>query len=326
MLPEASTPGKPLGCLWRRSLWRDSVAYCSRYPDRAARRRDRGLRPGRRAGHRRSARQDGGLRALPFRPVRGLPGETAAPAAHLGARGHRPRGGVGCGRRGLRRRRSRRHHVPGVDLRRLRTMPVRPRALLPAAAQFRLYRKWRASRLCCSACAVPGPRAGCAPGRRSRPTVLRRLDRLRRAPRSRIAAGTTKRKMPRPLGPDLALPAESAGRTLQKQWGGADAAIVLTGSPAAIQQAFRSLKRTGTLITSGLSTNQYELPIVDTVLKGISIRGSYLGTRADLDEVFRLAQSGVGRAHIERHSLDQAPAVFERMRQGEILGRAVVVF
>jgi alcohol dehydrogenase, propanol-preferring len=145
----------------------------------------------------------------------------------------------------------------------------------------------------------------------------------------RVAAvdvSESKLEMARSLGADLGLPAESAGRTLQKQWGGADAAIVLTGSPIAIQQAFRSLKRTGTLITSGLSTNQYELPIVDTVLKGISIRGSYLGTRADLEEVFRLAQSGVGRAHIETHALDEAPELFESMRRGEILGRAVVVF
>lgn len=132
--------------------------------------------------------------------------------------------------------------------------------------------------------------------------------------------------MARALGADVAVDAADAGRTLQKQWGGADAAIVLTGSPAAIQQAFRSLKRTGTLVASGLSTNQYELPIVDTVLKGISIRGSYLGTRGDLAEVFRLAQSGVGRAHVEAHSLDEAPAMLEKMRQGEIQGRAVVVF
>ncbi len=145
----------------------------------------------------------------------------------------------------------------------------------------------------------------------------------------RVAAvdvSENKLEMARSLGADLALAAENAGRTLQKQWGGADAAIVLTGSPAAIQQAFRSLKRTGTLITSGLSTNQYELPIVDTVLKGITIRGSYLGSRGDLDEVFRLAQSGVGRAHIETHALDEAPALLERMTRGEILGRAVVVF
>jgi propanol-preferring alcohol dehydrogenase len=145
----------------------------------------------------------------------------------------------------------------------------------------------------------------------------------------RVAAvdvSESKLEMARSLGADLAIAAGNAGRTLQRQWGGTDAAIVLTGSPAAIEQAFRSLKRTGTLITSGLSTNQYELPIVDTVLKGISIRGSYLGTRADLEEVFRLAQSGVGRAHIETHALDQAPELFETMRRGEILGRAVVVF
>jgi propanol-preferring alcohol dehydrogenase len=145
----------------------------------------------------------------------------------------------------------------------------------------------------------------------------------------RVAAvdvSESKLEMARSLGADLAVGAENAGRTLQKQWGGADAAVVLTGSPAAIQQAFRSIKRTGTLITSGLSTNQYELPIVDTVLKGISIRGSYLGTRADLAEVFRLAETGVGRAHIERHSLDETPEVFEAMRRGEILGRAVVMF
>jgi propanol-preferring alcohol dehydrogenase len=145
----------------------------------------------------------------------------------------------------------------------------------------------------------------------------------------RVAAvdlSESKLEMARSLGADLALPAENAGRTLQKQWGGADAAIVLTGSPAAIQQAFRSLKRGGTLIASGLSTSQYELPIVDTVLKGVSIRGSYLGTRADLKEVFRLAQSGVGRPHIEVHALDAAPALFEAMRRGDILGRAVVVF
>jgi alcohol dehydrogenase, propanol-preferring len=145
----------------------------------------------------------------------------------------------------------------------------------------------------------------------------------------RVAAvdvSDAKLEMARSLGAELALPAETAGRTLQKQWGGADAAIVLTGSPVAIQQAFRSLKRRGTLITAGLSTNVYELPMVDTVLKGISIRGSYLGTGADLAEVFRLAEAGIGRPQIETHRLAEAPELFDAMRRGEILGRAVVVF
>jgi alcohol dehydrogenase, propanol-preferring len=145
----------------------------------------------------------------------------------------------------------------------------------------------------------------------------------------RVAAvdvSESKLEMARALGADLAVLAENAGRTLQKQWGGADAAIVLTGAAVAIQQAFRSLKRTGTLIASGLSTSQYELPMVDTVLKGISIRGSYLGTREGLQEVFRLAQAGIGCAHVETYGLEETPALLEKMRRGEILGRAVIVF
>jgi propanol-preferring alcohol dehydrogenase len=141
-----------------------------------------------------------------------------------------------------------------------------------------------------------------------------------------VDVSESKLEMARTLGAELTLLADSAGRALQKQWGGADAAIVLTGSPAAIPQAFRSLKRTGTLITCGLSMNQFELPIVDTVLKGLSIRGSFLGARADLEEVFRLALAGIGRAHIQRHSLDETPEALEKMRRGEISGRAVVVF
>jgi propanol-preferring alcohol dehydrogenase len=141
-----------------------------------------------------------------------------------------------------------------------------------------------------------------------------------------VDAAEPKLEMARALGAEVALPADNAGRTLLKQWGGVDASIVLTGAPGAIQQAFRALKRTGTLVTAGLSSNAYELPIVDTVLKGITIRGSFLGTRADLAEVFRLAQAGIGLPHVETHPLDAVPALLDRMRRGEILGRAVVTF
>jgi propanol-preferring alcohol dehydrogenase len=135
-----------------------------------------------------------------------------------------------------------------------------------------------------------------------------------------------KLEMARGLGAELAVTAANAGRALHKQWGGADAAIVLTGASEAIQQAFRSVKRTGRVVLCGLSTDHYELPIVDTVLKGVTVRGSYLGSRSDLEEVFRLAHAGVGRPHVQQHTIDDAPQVLEKMRRGEILGRAVVVF
>jgi len=145
----------------------------------------------------------------------------------------------------------------------------------------------------------------------------------------RVAAVDTaeeKLEQARALGAELAVPSETAGRTLQKQMGGVDAAVVLTGAPAAIQQAFRAVKRTGTVVVVGLSSNQYELPIVDTVLKGIGVRGSYLGTRAGLEEVLRLGASGQVRPRVETFAIEEAPRLMEQLSHGQLMGRAVVVF
>jgi propanol-preferring alcohol dehydrogenase len=135
-----------------------------------------------------------------------------------------------------------------------------------------------------------------------------------------------KLEMARAGGAEIAAFGDNAARTLQKEHGGVDAAIVLTASPAAIQQAFRALKRTGTLVLVGLAVSQYDLPLVDTVLKGITVRGSYLGTPQDLADVFALARTGAIRAHVELHGLAEAPAVLERIGRGEVMGRAVIVF
>jgi propanol-preferring alcohol dehydrogenase len=139
-------------------------------------------------------------------------------------------------------------------------------------------------------------------------------------------ASEAKLESARAAGAELAVPADSAGRGLLKHYGGVDAAIVFTGNPAAIPQAFKSLKRLGALVLVGVSLNQYELPLVDTVVKGIQIRGSYLGCRDDLAAVFRLAQSGGLRASVESHPIEDTPALLARMKQGDISGRAVVVF
>jgi propanol-preferring alcohol dehydrogenase len=156
------------------------------------------------------------------------------------------------------------------------------------------------------------------------------MDGLWRAARNRTEIGTTggavKLELARVLGAELVLDPENAGRTLQKQCGGADAAIVLTKSVAAVQQAFRALKRTAILILVGLATEQYALPLVDTVLKGIQIRGSYLGTTGDLHEVFRLAEQGIVRPQVQIHALQDTPELLEKMSRGAIVGRAVIAF
>jgi propanol-preferring alcohol dehydrogenase len=127
-------------------------------------------------------------------------------------------------------------------------------------------------------------------------------------------------------GAEVCFQAADAGRDIQKQCGGADAAIVLTPAPAAIEQAFRSVKRTGKVLLVGIAATRFELPVVDTVLKGIHVQGSFLGTRQDLDDALRLAAEGKVKAHVETHPLERTPEVLERLRHGEVTGRAVIVF
>jgi propanol-preferring alcohol dehydrogenase len=127
-----------------------------------------------------------------------------------------------------------------------------------------------------------------------------------------------------PSGEKLALARAAGADTAAPR--NMDAAIVFTAAPAAIPQAFRSLRRNGTLILVGLAVASYELPLVDTVLKGITIRGSYLGSRDDLAAVFALAGEGVLRPNVHTHALDEAPALLDQLRRGELSGRAVIAF
>jgi D-arabinose 1-dehydrogenase-like Zn-dependent alcohol dehydrogenase len=71
--------------------------------------------------------------------------------------------------------------------------------------------------------------------------------------------------------------------------GGANQAIALAVSPRAFEQACASLRRGGTLVFVALPPdNEVKLPIFETVLNGITVVGSIVGTREDLREVFAL--------------------------------------
>jgi hypothetical protein len=83
------------------------------------------------------------------------------------------------------------------------------------------------------------------------------------------------------------------------QLGGADQAISTAVSPSAFEQAFGSLARGGTLVCVGLPAhNEMQLPIFQTVLGGLTVKGSIVGTHHDLEEVFELHRRG--RTHVER--------------------------
>ena len=109
--------------------------------------------------------------------------------------------------------------------------------------------------------------------------------------------------------------------------GGADQAIVTAVSPRAFEQAFASLRRGGTLSMVGLpAENDMTLPIFETVLQGITVRGSIVGTRKDLAEVFELHRLGRTRVVRESRKLDSVNEDFAAVEAGEVTARLVFTF
>lgn len=107
--------------------------------------------------------------------------------------------------------------------------------------------------------------------------------------------------------------------------GGADQAIALAVSPKAFEQAFRSLKRGGTLVCVGLpAENEMRLPIFETVLGGITVIGSIVGTRTDLREVFELHEAGKTRVIYECIPLSQVNQAIADVEAGEVDARVVL--
>ena len=109
-----------------------------------------------------------------------------------------------------------------------------------------------------------------------------------------------------------------------KALGGADQAIALAVSPKAFEQAYGTLRRGGKLVFVALpADNEVKLPIFETVLNGITIVGSIVGTRTDLREVFELHGAGKTRVIREVRPLDQVNESIADVEAGRVAARIV---
>ncbi|CUR56189.1 Alcohol dehydrogenase [metagenome] len=111
--------------------------------------------------------------------------------------------------------------------------------------------------------------------------------------------------------------------------GGCDVAIVLAVVPSVFEGAFAALRRGGRLVCVGLppeTEGPMSLPIFPTVLKGISVIGSIVGTRQDLTEVFALHAAGRTRVVAETRKLDDVNASIDDVLHGRTTARIVFEF
>ncbi|MBB4360440.1 propanol-preferring alcohol dehydrogenase [Bradyrhizobium sp. CIR18] len=138
-----------------------------------------------------------------------------------------------------------------------------------------------------------------------------------------------KLELARETGADLAVNALASGavdQVLASTGGGAHGVLVTAVSTAAFAQALKMVRRKGTVSLVGLPPGEFPTPIFDVVLKRITVRGSIVGTRRDLDEAVAFAADGKVKAEVTKVPLAQINDVFERMKAGKIDGRMVLDF
>lgn len=135
-----------------------------------------------------------------------------------------------------------------------------------------------------------------------------------------------KSKLAKDLGADIAINGlkEDPVKAIHDQVGGVHAAISVAVNKKAFEQAYQSVKRGGTLVVVGLPNADLPIPIFDTVLNGVSVKGSIVGTRKDMQEALDFAARGKVRPIVETAELEEINEVFERMEKGKINGRIVL--
>jgi propanol-preferring alcohol dehydrogenase len=111
---------------------------------------------------------------------------------------------------------------------------------------------------------------------------------------------------------------------IQREINGAHGVLITAVSPAAFNQGLGMLRRGGTCALVGLPPGNFPAPIFDIVLKGLTVRGSIVGTRKDLQEALEFAAEGKVKATIELQPMEAINTVFSRMLAGQVQGRVVM--
>jgi propanol-preferring alcohol dehydrogenase len=128
------------------------------------------------------------------------------------------------------------------------------------------------------------------------------------------------------LGVDLAFNAgrRSPVNKINALCGGVHGALVAADSPQAYEQAIRMLRRGGTCVVIGISKEAMSISPFELVIKGLTVRGSLIGSRRDLWEAMELVSAGSVMPRIETRPLEEVNAALDSLRGRRVRGRAVL--
>lgn len=117
--------------------------------------------------------------------------------------------------------------------------------------------------------------------------------------------------------------AADIGKQLRNS-GGFHAVLVTSAAKAAYDLAFNSLRPAGILLAVGLPAENICFPPIMMAAREVRIHATAVGTRQDLREVLAMAAAGKIHCQVATHPLADVNGVLNRLRRGEISGRAVL--
>jgi len=106
---------------------------------------------------------------------------------------------------------------------------------------------------------------------------------------------------------------------------GPHAVLLLAVNEKPFQQAAEYVRPRGTIVAMGLPANSYlRAPVFESVIKMITIKGSYVGNRRDTAEAIEFFRRGLIKAPYKTCGLSELQKVYDLMREGKIAGRYVL--
>ncbi|MFW9990062.1 MAG: zinc-dependent alcohol dehydrogenase [Candidatus Odinarchaeota archaeon] len=143
-----------------------------------------------------------------------------------------------------------------------------------------------------------------------------------------IDKGSKKLEIVKKLGADYAIDVHDAGKSVEEKLGGIQVSIVFAANISAYNLGIKLLRVGGTLIGVGIPPfNEGTMSVTpfDVIMRDLQIIGSLTGTVEDMRELVQIAVEGKVKTHIGRTAnLSEINEVFEEMKKGKFVGRAII--
>jgi len=106
---------------------------------------------------------------------------------------------------------------------------------------------------------------------------------------------------------------------------GPHAVILVAVNEKPFQQATEYVRPHGTVVAIGLPAGAYlRAPVFDTVIRMITIKGSYVGNRKDTAEAIDFFRRGLINYPFKTIGMSELQKVYDLMHEGKVIGRYVV--